>query len=309
MCDTSYLSMNTQQGQSDFYRFSCQAMATTFEIYIAQASEYYAQNAAHSAFNLLNNLHNQLSRFIENSDITRLNQAPAHEPVILNLDTFSVLQKAKDLYDITSGAFDITIGVLTAHQLDKDSKPYTGRLTSAPLKTGMEYLKLNIADIDAVRLHENIQIDLGAIGKGYALDCMAVHLREWGIHRALLHSGASTVLAMDPVPESRGWPVTISSPWQENMIIAELCLQNCAVSGSAHIDHSHIINPDTGKLVHTTGTWSCCKHAASADALSTALMVMSKQQIDHLCKEYPDFSLAAAKNPNDIVFYGKWPLF
>ncbi len=311
MSDQTTLTVNTGQKQPEFHRFSREAMATTFEIYIAQGEAGYARQAAHDAFGLLTRLEGQLSRFIENSDISRLNGAPVNEPVILGLHAFEILKRARGLYKMTDGALDVTVGGLTARHLEQDNQPYRSQLTSMPREIGMDYLVLDEEAVDARRLSLNVKIDLGAIGKGYALDTLAERLKEWGITRAMVHGGGSTALALDSPDGFAGWPVTISCPTKSNKIGAALHLRQVALSGSAHTRHSHIVNPRTGQLVNTRlATWSCCPDATTADGVSTALMIMSPDQIQALNKAHPALGLAVTEKDGDrchIQAYGSWP--
>ena len=311
MSDQTTLTVNDGKKLPEFHRFSREAMATTFEIYIAQGQADYARQAAHDAFGLLVQLEGQLSRFIENSDISRLNGAPVNEPVILGLHAFSILERAKVLYDMTEGALDVTIGGLTARHLEQDNQPYRSQLTSMPTELGMEYLVLDEEAVDARRLSQNVKIDLGAIGKGYALDTLAERLTEWGITRAMVHGGGSTALALDSPDGFAGWPVTISCPFKTEKVVAELHLRHLALSGSAHTHHSHIVNPRSGELVTARlATWSCCPDATTADGLSTALMIMSLDQLRTLSEKRPRLGLAITEKGGEhclIQAYGSWP--
>ena len=93
-------------------RFSHEAMATTFELLIVHEDKRYASQAAVAAFDEVDRLENELSRFLENSDVTRINNLPAHQSLQLGLDTFECLKIAKRIYNETNGAFDVTIGTL-----------------------------------------------------------------------------------------------------------------------------------------------------------------------------------------------------
>ena len=205
----------------EYQAFSHNAMFTTFEIRVAGSAETYKTQAAQEAFALLDRLEQRLSRFRENSDITRLNLVPAGKSVILSLETFECLSRAKTLFYTTKGALDVTLGRRTARLYEDapaNARPFVRPMESSPKKenedltaTGMTYLKLDPATMTATRLSEAVQLDLGAVGKGFALDKMPESLRQWKLSRCLLHGGASTVLALDPPnDEVAGWPIEIS---------------------------------------------------------------------------------------------------
>src|SRR4030043_470951 len=115
--------MNQPQGETHFVgsdwdsiaglrRFSHQAMATTFEVFIIHEDGRYARQAAQAAFDRLAPLAQQLSRYIENSDISRINNLVVGRSLRIGLDTFECLQISRRIFDQTNGAFDITVGSL-----------------------------------------------------------------------------------------------------------------------------------------------------------------------------------------------------
>lgn len=298
-------------------RFSYGAMATTFEILTTHEDAQYAEQAAWAAFDELVRLEAELSRFIENSDISRINNLAAGQPLPIGLAAFECLQLSAEIYDQTNGAFDVTIGPLLGCWLNRDRTaraPSQKELGLARRHTGTHLLKLDEADHTVELLTSPVQIDLGGIGKGYAVDKMAELLREWSIDIALIHAGFSSALALGCPSGTKGWPVTVSNPRNRKETLACLYLRDRALSGSGLQKGQHIIDPRTqhpveGKLA----TWSSAPTAAAADALSTAFMVMSSDQIEQYCRDYPDtlgmVILAGpekAKQINRVTRFGKW---
>jgi thiamine biosynthesis lipoprotein len=175
-----------------------------------------------------------------------------------------------------------------------------------------------------------VQLDLGGIGKGYAVDRMAKLLREWSIDIALIHGGYSSVLALNGPPGTKGWPVTLSNPRNRKQTLARLCLQNRAVSGSGLLKGQHIIDPRTGQPVQgdqaegldrikpafgggKSAAWACAPTAATADALSTAFMVMSPTEVKQYCLRHPKvLAMVILKDgtkrtqKEEILHFGPW---
>ena len=318
-------------------RFSHEAMATTFEILLVHEDERYARQAAAAAFAEVDRLERELSRFIENSDVARINNLPAGEPLMLGLDTFECLRISARMYAETDGAFDVTIGSLRQCWRKDDGTPRTPaeeELELARRHTGTHLLQLDEDEHTVVLSISPVLVDLGGVGKGFAVDKVAELLREWSIESALISGGYSSVLALDaPIlnnkgnppsadsprnkggkPSPRGWPLTVSHPEDRSRILARPYLENSALGGSGVQKGGHIINPRTGRP--TSGrlaAWSGAPDAATADALSTALMIMSPQEIEQYCAEHPGTRAMVIMKEKDadtqkekILRFGRW---
>lgn len=262
-----------------YHRFSQHAMATVFEIIIDHDDGEYAKQAAYAAFGELIRLEQELSRYDESSDITRINISQARCGVPIGLDSLKCLQLAEHFFYKTNGAFDVTAG----QAIDCWKTGMTANLSGVENHNFHEFgISLNEKQCTAIRLHENVLVDLGGIGKGYALDCMKQLLFDWDIERVLLHSGWSTVLALSPPQNRDGWLLSYSHP-QTGEIKGTVSLAHQAISGSGMQKGKHIINPQTGQAVsHTLAAWVMAKDAASADALSTSCMILSQTQREEL---------------------------
>ncbi|MFQ6035251.1 MAG: FAD:protein FMN transferase [Sedimentisphaerales bacterium] len=300
---------------SGIHRFSHQAMATTFEVLIQHDDASYAQQAAGQAFDELDRLESELSRFIENSDISQINNLAANQPLQIGLRAFECLQLATKIYTETGGAFDITIGSLLSCWVNEDKTmrtPSQEELDIARQRTGAHLIKLNETEHTVQLLARAVQIDLGGIGKGYALDQMAELLRDWSIDTALIHGGFSSVLALDSPAETKGWPLTLSNPGNRKQTLAYLHLQARAVSGSGLQKGQHIIDPRQARPVEgKRAAWACGPDAATADALSTAFMVMSPDEIEQYCLRHPEVQAMVIINDRDTekdktMHFGPW---
>ncbi|MHC4122886.1 MAG: FAD:protein FMN transferase [Planctomycetota bacterium] len=299
---------------SSAHHFSHDAMATSFEIFIYYEDFEYARQSAHAAFEMLDYLESELSRYIENSDISRINNLTHNQTLSLSLETFEALQLCLLLYDRTDGAFDISVGPLMKCWLNKDKtlrNPSTAELKTARSIVGLNNIKLNKDDYTVTLLSSRIQLDLGGFGKGFAIDKMAEALKEWSIDTAFINAGSSTVLAIGQPPNAKGWPVTISNPENRSQTLARISLKNRALSGSGLQQAYHIIDPRTGKPVKSKiAAWSFSPQAAVADALSTAFMVMSPDEIKNYCSKHPDvLAMTVQKESKDktrILHFGSW---
>ncbi len=222
-------------------------MATYFEIRIAGGDSAYAGQAAQAAFGAIDRMEGLLSRFLETSEISQINRLQPGEVVRVSPDVFDCLEQALGLQELTRGAFDPALA----------NRPPAPR---GQLLMDRESLLIGLEG-------GGISLDLGAIGKGYALDVAAGELRSWDVEKVLLIGGGSSLLALAaPVSESdRGWEIALGgvSPPQR------LFLENSALgsSGTA-VKGEHIIDPRTGTPVPAGHrTWAVASSAAAADAL------------------------------------------
>lgn len=302
---------------SGMKRFSHEAMATTFEILVVHEDERYARQAAAAAFDEVDRLEDELSRFRENSDITRINNLPAHQPLQIGLDAFECLKLSIRMYAETYGAFDVTVGSLVKCWRNKEGmlrSPSPEELNLARLRTGANLLQLDEREHTVCLSAGGVHVDLGGIGKGYAVDRVAELLREWGIGTALVSGGYSSVLALDAPAGAVGWPLTLSDPADHKRILARPGLQRRALSGSGVQKGGHIISPRTGRPIEgRRAAWASAPDAGTADALSTAFMIMSPDEIEQYCSLHPGTLAMVILQEHDkqtlketILRFGSW---
>ncbi|MEW6237216.1 MAG: FAD:protein FMN transferase [Candidatus Omnitrophota bacterium] len=288
-------------------------MAAVFEIFVSHPDASYAAQAARAAFDELDRLEGELSRFIESSDISRINAADSGESIILGLDAFDCLRQCGIIFRETNGVFDITIGPLI--DLWRGNRtPSENEIAAVRRRIGLYRLHLD-EDRHAARFDgEPPIVDLGGFGKGYALDAMAALLQDWDVLSAFLHGGGSTALALDPPPGMPGWPVTISNPFPPGQTLASLSLRHRALSASGMRKGRHIIDPRTAQpVLFNRAAWSGAPAAAEADALSTAFMVMTFDEIEQYCASHPNVKGAIlmeenAQKENPLRYYGLWEI-
>lgn len=289
--------------ESQHHRFSHEAMTTPFEIKIAGENKEYARQAAQEVFKEIDRIETLLSCYIDSSDISRINSIGAAEPVRVSIETMECLKLAMQAFNETGGAFDVTVGAITDKKNSTETKKHS---------VGMQYVDLNDKEFTVRLKREGIRLDLGGIGKGFALDAATELLEDWSIESAFLSAGGSTVLALNAPPDKPGWKVSVGAGTPD---MRETMLKNRALSGSGTaIKGQHIIDPKTGRPPSKAPfrTWASCPSAAMADALSTAFMIMSQKDIEAYCKKHS--VTWAAYMPGDtkkksIKFLSKWSYY
>jgi thiamine biosynthesis lipoprotein len=268
-------------------------MATVFEWVMFEESVADAQAAASAAFQQIDALEQKLSFFISHSDMSRINGLSAGCGVIVSVDAFACLQIAQAIHLKTGGAFDPTTGALVTgrtpwNAMDRPSISARSHATAVPRQIGFHLLRLDPATRLVSALADDVKVDLGAIGKGFALDMAAEIMRDYGIGSALLSAGQSTMLPIGLPPDQNGWSMLLRDPRDETTVLHRVLLRTGALSTSAVADDPHILDPASGlPTTAAIGAWACAPTAAESDALSTAFVVMRPDAVRDYCQRYP----------------------
>lgn len=297
------------------HKFTHPAMATIYEIFIIEEDGDYARQAAFAAFAELDRLEQELSRFVANSDVARINNLPAGKPLRLGLDAFACLEHAARIHAETNGAFDITVGGLMDCWLNRDQSlraPSDEEIAQARRHLGTSLLQLNGEEHTVLLERSPVHVDLGGIGKGYAIGVLAALLREWDVAAALLHGGASSVYALGAPPDTDGWPLTLSHPRDRRATLAKLRCKDQAIGGSGLRKGQHLIDPRIGRpLSGQRAAWVIAPDATSADALSTAFMIMPPDGIADYCAKHAEIRALCFQADEETLAetvsrYGEW---
>ena len=283
-------------------RAARRAMATLFEVLVPFGAPD-AQPAAESALDLIDELEDQLTVYREHSVVSRLNATAADGPVVVEAGLFDLIESAARITRQTNGAFDIATGALIkawGFYKRQGRVPAPTERATALAATGTRFIALDRERLTVRFLRKGLEINLGGIGKGYALDRAADLLhRDWGIRSALLHGGSSSVRAVGAPPgQPRGWPVTLKHPWDPDRRPGTLYLNDVALGTSAatfqHFEYNgkklgHLLDPRTGWPAEGVEQVSVvAPTAAEADALSTAFFVLGVEPTARFCQAHPD---------------------
>jgi thiamine biosynthesis lipoprotein len=282
-------------------RASRRAMATDFEVLLPYGTPG-GLSLAEAAFDEIDRLEQQLTVYRESSEVSRLNRLAWQAPVPVEEGLFELLRLAERLTRQTDGAFDITAGALIkvwGFFHGPRRVPGDEERRAALERVGMRHVSLD-PDGRTVRFHKRgLEINLGAIGKGYALDRAAQLLRQRGnLPAALLHGGHSSVYAMGTEPgDGRGWSVGLRHPWQPGRRLAVLRLRDRALGTSAatfqHLEYNgkklgHLLDPRSGWPAEGMASASVvADSAAEADALATAFFILGVDRARAYCESHP----------------------
>ena len=283
---------------------ACQAMATRFEFVLYGRNEIALRAAGEEAIAEIERLEDQLSLFRPTSEIAHLNARAAREAVRVSPLLFGLLAHARILHEETNGAFDITVAPLVrcwGFMGGTGRVPTPEELSEARSKVGMGLVQLSPENFTVRFAREGVMLDLGAIGKGYAIDRAAEVLREGGIESALLHGGTSSAYGIGRPPDLESWQIAVEDPRlasdSPTARLATVTLTDEAISVSTLSEKffqadgktfGHVLDPRTGEPT-SAGLLAAVvlPSATETDALSTALLTSGIEGHQQIAKLRP----------------------
>ena len=301
------------------------AMACQFEVFFPASQRRKIQNV-HLALDEIQQLEKQMSVFHQDSEISSINRLASQGPVVVEEQLFNLLCLAADLHERTNGSFDITSGPLSecwGFSMREGKVPTGQEIAHVRSLIGTKWMDLDRAECCAFFRQPELQLNLGSIGKGYALDRAAVVLKKGGLEQVLLHAGHSSLLAKrSPVAEAEGWKVSIRHPLHldRDLAVLSLCDQAMSTSGAGEQyfrvegkKYGHVIDPRSGYPadVNLSAT-ALTSSGAEADALSTAFFVMHPEEIEKYCQVHPQVGAlivpkSAEGEPLECFSFGTTP--
>jgi FAD:protein FMN transferase len=250
---------------ASFLNFHHEAMNTTFSIRLSKRFDMLpVSSITMECFQRLDGLEQLLSRYAEGSDIQQINAMHSGQSLFISKECYDCLVLSNQMHQDTHGLFDITLGKLIEH--------YKKELVSTkPLLEGrwlLDDARTRIECVEAGR-----EMDLGGIGKGYALDQLEQVLKGWDIDEGLIAAGASTQLVFGEYE--------VKFELQGDLKNEYIFVKNKSLSASGvGIQAVHIISPLSQNVqTQFKRVWCVADSASLADAWSTAAMLMTTSQL------------------------------
>jgi FAD:protein FMN transferase len=289
------------------YEDSHDAMGTVFTVVAYGEDKEFLAEVVREVFDEIDRLDAQMSNYQPQSELSGINREAAQHPVLVEPKLFGLIQDSLRVSEETDGAFDITVGPLLkawGFFRGQGRLPSGDELASVMRRVGYRHVTLDPARREVRFDAPGIELDLGAIAKGYALDRAAEILRSQGVSSALISSGTSSIYALGSPPGEAGWKISIRDPFDEKHVADTVRIKNYSLSVSGDYEkffklqgriYSHIFNPKTGRPVENMlSTAVLAPLGETSDALSTSFYVMGPQRSRAYLKRHANL---------DVIFY------
>jgi thiamine biosynthesis lipoprotein len=231
-----------------------------------------------------------LSYFNKESDVFKINNRTKNENVDVNVELFSLLEICKRFYDLTGGAFDITMRPLVNFWKQQNSELIDQEmLTEVKKSVGFQKVFLNKDNYTVSFENFDSELDFGGVGKGYALEKVKDILEDYEIECAFISFGESSILALGKHPNGDYWKVGINNYLSPGQSIHSFEIIDGSVSTSSNFtlcddgglkENINIINPKTGYPEKVFKAISVASESPTlSEILSTAFLIMEKEKI------------------------------
>ena len=262
------------------------AMWTMIDIVAYHPSRADAEAAVAKALEEVERLDDVLSNYEPESDISKLVRDARNKAMTVDSSLFEVIQKSVDLSRRSGGKFDVTIGPLLKvwkKAREEERKPTSDEIAAARRCVGFDKIELTPPDRILLR-SDCMEIDVGGIGKGYAVERAMNLLKAAGIKNAIINAGSSSIVAIGTPPGNKGWPVRFleSGSGSRSLLLKDTSIATSEQTGS-------ILDPSTGKPTSERMTVSVIAPSATlSDGLSTTLLLLSIEDGKKLLEHYAD---------------------
>ena len=316
-----FLQVFISVAQENRYTYSMQKMGSPFNLVIYADTKQIADSAAQESFKLVDSINIVCSDYDSSAELYKLQFAAVGKPIKVSSMLMELLCTSSQAYKDADGSFDITVGPLS--RLWRNARksqifPTATAINEARKSIGFNKVQLDSNAQKITFLQPNMQLDMGAIAKGYAADKVLALLKSFGITNALVDAGGDMV-AFGMPPQKKGWTIGINVPGQqEKLLERKLVLSNKAVATSGDAfqyllhegkKYGHIIDPRTGYgVTFQRNVTVVASTATTADWLATACSILTLEQVKILAKKYKSEVLVTTLQNGRIhkVSFGKF---
>jgi len=267
----------------------------------ARIEEQILQRTLETALDEVDRIDRLMSHYKPDSPLSQINRDAANHPIRVEPELFDFISRSLQYTRDSDGAFDITVGPLMkvwGFFRGEGRVPSDGDLAVARRHVGAPHVLLEESNRTIRFDVEGVQLDLGGIAKGYAVDRVVEILRSRGVDSALISAGGSSIYGLGAPPGRDGWRIDIQDPLDPRKVAREVSLKNRALSvaGSSEksfeagaVRYSHIMDPRTGRPVQGMLTVAVLTDTGTdGDALDDALFVLGPAKSVPYLKRHPD---------------------
>jgi FAD:protein FMN transferase len=313
----SLLIFPSQVRSEQVFRQSRMIMGTSVEITVSQVNSDVAGQAIDAAFGAIERVDILMSNYRQDSEVRRIVQNAGKEETIVSPETFEVIERAIYFGDLSEGALDVTIAPVFRLWNFRDGKMPEGKTLRENLKK-VDYRRIAIdRSKSSVYLPEaGMDLDLGAIAKGYAADCAGRVMRKIGVRDFIINPGGD-LLVSGAKAHGVPWSIGIQHPRLPSEFVAVLKPDQGAVVTSGDYKkyfirdgkrYHHIINPATGYPAEEAQSVTIMAPSAmDADALATAVFVLGPKKGFTLLESLPDVHAIIIDKRGSVLLSKKWP--
>ena len=286
------------------YEASHESMGTVFTVVAYGRDRAFLAEVVEQVFEEVDRLDEQMSNYKPESELSAINREAASHPVVVEPGMFHLLEISVRRSAETDGAFDITVGPLMKSWgffRGRGRLPAPAEISQVLTRVGYQHLKLDPTTRTIRFDKEGVEIDLGGIAKGYAVDRGVEILRSNGITSALVSSGMSSIYALGSPPGAHGWTITVRDPYDEHKAGDVLHLQNYSVSISGSYEkffkiagknYCHIMDPHTGWPVSgLLSTVVLAPTGTDTDGRSAGFFVMGVERSRKYLAAHPNLAV------------------
>jgi FAD:protein FMN transferase len=298
---------DTQPVSLHHYESTRLSMACVYSIDAYGPGAAELARVVEDAFDEVDRIDRLMSHYKADSPLSRINREAARQPVRVEPELFDFIAEAMRYSRESDGAFDITVGPLMkawGFFKGEGRMPSSDELAAARRHVGRSHVILNPGARTIAFDEPGVELDLGGIAKGYAVDRAITLLKQKHIAAALVSSGGSTIYGLGAPPGRAGWDVTIQDPIDSRKTALTVTLKDRALSiagrsekwfESGGVRYSHIMDPRTGRPVQGVLTVAVLTNTGTAgDALDDALFVMGLERSRAYLRTLPD---------TDVLFF------
>ena len=294
------VTLNATPTLSEWHTYDQAIMGTTIRVELWHADPRQALEASNQVFAEMRRIDRLMSPFKTDSELSAINVSTSKEPVKVSSELFQLIKTSKRISDMSGGIFDISfssVGYLYDYRAGK--KPTDLQIKRLVGSINYRAIKLDETNSSISLEHGGMKLDLGGIGKGYAVDRSIEILRNLHIQHAIVTAGGDSRVLGDH--RGRDWVVGIQAPRNRSVVATAIPLTDAAISTSGDYERffiedgvrfHHIINPKTGDSARLVQSASVIgPESTIADALSTTVFILGVKRGIELIETLPEYDV------------------